>query len=122
MDGGMKLALVTLIAAAAASTLALSASGAPAAVEDDFVAAANRGDYARACHLYSRRYLKASQETCRSLYRWEASFYGPYDYRIVRRRMLRNGRRHVELILRHHRSFIELARERAGWRIVAGGW
>jgi hypothetical protein len=93
-----------------------------AAVANRFVAAANRGDYATVCHLYSSHYLRTSQAACRSLYRWGASVYGRFDYRIVRRRRLGSGHRRIELTRWHHRSFIELARERPGWRIVAGGW
>ncbi len=87
----------------------------------EFVTAANRGDYRTVCRLYSARYLK-SQASCRSLYRWGAGLYGPYDYRIVRWRTLENGHRRVDLTLRQHPSFIELEHEKAGWRIVAGGW
>jgi hypothetical protein len=93
-----------------------------AAVARRFVAAANRGDYATVCRLYSRHYLKTSQAACRSLYRWGASVYGRFDYRIVRRRRLGSGHRRIDLTRWHHHSFIELARERPGWRIVAGGW
>src|SRR5262249_8590152 len=39
-------------------------------VEDVFVRAANHGDYAAVCRLYSTHYLRASQASCRSLYRW----------------------------------------------------
>jgi hypothetical protein len=128
----VKLAKVGLVAAAAATALAVGARPVGAAgervarasteVEDVFVAAANRGDYVTVCRLYSRRYLKGSQESCRALYRWGESLYGPYDYRIVRRRRTAGGRRHVDLTVRRHTSFIELAHERVGWRIVAGGW
>jgi hypothetical protein len=131
MQERMKLALVSLIVAAAATAPATGATkplavddrvGTSANVEDRFVAAANRGDYAAVCHLYSPRYLKVSQQSCRSLYRWGASVYGRYDYRILHRRTLPSGRRHIDLTLWHHASFIEVAREPAGWRIVAGGW
>ena len=121
----MKLAIVVLISAVVTTPLAFGASSSPAsrsAAEDQFVTAANRGDYATVCRLYSRRYLKVSQESCRALYRRGEIIFGPYDYRIVRRRSTAGGRRHVDLTLRHHASFIELARERVGWRIVAGGW
>jgi hypothetical protein len=121
----VKLAIVVLISAAVTTPLALGASSSPAtqsAVEDQFVAAANRGDYATVCRLYSSHYLRASQKSCRALYRWGASIYGPYDYRIVRRRNVAGGHRHVDLILWRHASFIEVAHERAGWRIVAGGF
>jgi hypothetical protein len=128
----VKLATVGLIAAAAATAFAVGGramgaaeervAGASKDVEEVFVAAANRGDYVTVCRLYSRRYLKGSQESCRALYRWGESLYGPYDYRIVRRRRTAGGRRHVDLTVRRHASFIELAHERVGWRIVAGGW
>jgi hypothetical protein len=121
----VKLAIVVLISAIVATPLALAASSSPgsrSAVEDQFVAAANRGDYATVCRLYSRRYLKVSQDHCRALYRQGETIFGPYDYRIVGRRSIAGGRRHVDLRLRHHASFIELAHERVGWRIVAGGW
>jgi len=88
----------------------------------EFVTAANRGDYRTVCRLYSVRYLKTSQAVCRSLYRWGARLYGRYDYRIVGRRTLANGRRRVDLIRWQHQSFIELEHEQTGWRIVAGGW
>jgi hypothetical protein len=87
-----------------------------------FVTAANRGDYGTVCRLYSSRYLKVSQASCCSLYRWGALLYGPFDYRIIRRRTLRNGHQRIDLIRWDHSSFIELAHELAGWRIVAGGW
>jgi hypothetical protein len=90
-------------------------------VAAQFVTAANRGDYRTVCRLYSTHYVR-SQAGCRSLYRWGAGLYGPYDYEIVRWRTLQNGHRRVELTLRRHSSFIELQHERAGWRIVAGGW
>src|SRR5437764_1461686 len=67
---------------------AASAAGEASAVEEVFVAAANRGDYATACRLYSRRYLATSLAACQALYRWGAMLFGPYDYRIVRRRTL----------------------------------
>jgi hypothetical protein len=128
----VKLAAVGLVAAAAGTALAVGGRPTGAAeervaraskeVEDVFVAAANRGDYATVCRLYSRHYLKGSQESCRALYRWGESLYGPYDYRIVRRRRTALGRRHVDLTVRHHASYIELAHEQPGWRIVAGGW
>jgi hypothetical protein len=102
----------------------MHAAPAPAGATDvavQFVTAANRGDYRTVCHLYSARYLR-SQASCRSLYRWGAGLYGPYDYKIVRWRALQNGHRRVDLTLRRHSSFIELEHEKAGWRIVAGGW
>jgi hypothetical protein len=92
----------------------------PVAVARMFVAAANRGDYATVCRLYSRRH-HVSQRACRSLYRWGASFYGRFDYRIVRSRQLRTGHWRYDLIRWQHPSFIELALEDADWRIVAGG-
>lgn len=88
----------------------------------EFVAAANRGDYAAVCRLYSTRYLKVSRAACCSLYEWGASIYGPFDYRIVRRRRLDSAHWRFDLIRWRHPSFIELAHERKGWRIVAGGW
>jgi hypothetical protein len=63
-----------------------------------------------------------SQASCVSLYRWVAGLYGPFDYRIVRWRTLPSGHWRVDLIRWHEPSFIELAHEKAGWRIVAGGW
>ena len=98
------------------------ADGTANAVATKFVTAANRGDYATVCRLYSRRYLKVSQAACRSLYRWGASIYGPFDYRVIRRHKLASGHWRIDLIRWQHSSFIELARERTGWRIVAGGW
>jgi hypothetical protein len=87
-----------------------------------FVSAANRGDYRAVCGLYSARYLKVSQASCRSLYLWGARLYGRYDYAIVGRRTLANGCLRVDLTRWEHPSFIELGREQVGWRIVAGGW
>jgi hypothetical protein len=86
-----------------------------------FVTAANRGDFRTVCRLYSAHYVK-SQANCVSLYRWGAGLYGPFDYRIVRWRTLQNGHWRVDLTRWHHPSFIELEHEKAGWRIVAGGW
>ena len=106
----------------------LLADGSPASagkspdVAVQFVTAANRGDYGAVCRLYSPRYLKVSQASCCALYRWGASQYGPFDYRIIRRRTFRNGHLRIDLIRWHHPSFIELDHERTGWRIVAGGW
>jgi hypothetical protein len=91
-------------------------------VANQFVADANRGDYAAVCRLYSTRYLKVSRAACRSLYQCAASIYGPYDYRIVHRRRLESAHWRFDLIRWRHPSFIELARERKGWRILAGGW
>lgn len=91
-------------------------------VAAEFVTAANEGDYRTVCHLYSPRYLKVSQASCRSLYRWGAQLYGPYDYTIVRWRTLESGHRRVDLTRWQAPSFIELAHEKTGWRIVAGGW
>jgi hypothetical protein len=101
---------------------ARAAGGARQDVAVQFVTAANRGDYAAVCRLYSRDYLKASQASCRWLYGWGAQLYGPFDYRIVRWRTLRNGHWRVDLTRWHEPSFIELAHEKACWRIVAGGW
>lgn len=124
----------TVITAALAAVLALVVMAAGSASADsafhnrvsvvgnEFVADANRGDYAAACRLYSTRYLKVSRAVCRSLYQWEAHIYGPFDYRIVRRRRLESGHWRFDLIRWRHPSFIELASERDGWRIVAGGW
>lgn len=92
------------------------------AVATQFVTAANRGDFATVCRLYSTRYLKVSQAACRSLYRWGASIYGPFDYRIIRWKRLARGHWRFDLIRWRHPSFIELARERTVWRVVAGGW
>jgi hypothetical protein len=114
---------------ALALLLAVGAAPAPAAVAKkkqdvavQFVTAANGGDYDTVCRLYSARYLKASQATCRWLYGWGAQLYGPYDYRILRQRTLSDGHRRIDLVRWHEPSFIELALERNGWRIVAGGW
>ena len=63
-----------------------------------------------------------SKAQCRSLYKWEASFYDNFDYRVVAARRLANGRWHIALTRWHGPSFIDLRRERVGWRIVAGGW
>jgi hypothetical protein len=128
-------AVAALAATAALALVALAAAGRATTKQDvaiqsttaynvarQFVAAANRGDYGNVCRLYSTRYLKVSQEDCRSLYRWGAMIYGPYDYRIAARRRLWSGHWRIALIRWHHPSFIELARESAGWRIVAGGW
>jgi hypothetical protein len=102
------------------ATLPMGRVKADAALQ--FVTAANRGDYRTVCRLYSARYLKVSQASCCALYRWGAELYRRYDYRIVGRRTLANGRRRVDLVRWRHSSFIELVREQAGWRIVAGGW
>ena len=121
---GFVFAVLVIPATAGARTDGAADGGAvasSAAVANRFVAAANRGDYATVCRLYSSHYLKTSQAACRSLYRWGASVYGPFDYRIVRRRRLGRHRR-IDLTRWHHPSFIELAHERPGWRIVAGGW
>ena len=98
-----------------------AATGARQDVAVRFVTAANRGDYRTVCRLYSPRYVK-SQANCVSLYRWGAGLYGPFDYKIVRWRTLQNGHWRVDLTRWHHPSFIELEHEKAGWRIVAGGW
>jgi hypothetical protein len=95
--------------------------GARQHVAIQFVTAANRGDYGTVCRLYSARYLK-SQASCRSLYRWGAGLYGPYDYRIVRWRTLQSGHWRVDLTRWQQPSFIELEHQKTGWRIVAGGW
>ena len=115
------------VVASAIAVLAVLAAGPPATgaqryVEDVFVRAANQGDYATVCRLYSRRYLKISQGACRRLYRSGESIFGPYDYRVVRRRVLPSGHRRVDLRLHRHALFVEFAREPAGWRIVAGGF
>ena len=122
----MKLAVLGLLVAALA-TPAGAGAGTDGAADgragaNRYVAAANRGDYATVCHLYSSHYLKTSQAACRELYRFGASVYGPYDYRIVHRRRLGSGHWRIDLTRWHHPSFIELAHERPGWRIVAGGW
>ena len=118
---GLVAALAIPAAAGAGARGGTDGGAGSAAVANRFVAAANRGDYATVCRLYSSHYLKTSQAACRSLYRWGASVYGPFDYRIVRRRRLGRHRR-IDLTRWHHPSFIELAHERPGWRIVAGGW
>ena len=120
-----KLTALGLLVAAVGAQLA---AGAPrsgtgrAFVEDTFVRAANRGDYTTVCRLYSRRYLKISLGQCRSLYQSDEAIFGPYDYRVVRRRTLKTGHRRADLVLRRHPSFVEFARERGVWRIVAGGF
>ena len=98
-----------------------AATGARQEIAVQFVTAANRGDFRTVCRLYSARYVK-SQATCVSLYRWGVGLYGPFDYRIVRWRTLQNGHWRVDLTRWQHPSFIELEREKTGWRIVAGGW
>ena len=99
-----------------------TAMGAQRYVEDVYVHEANRGNYAAVCRLYSHHYLKISQVACRRLYRSAETLYGPYDYRIVRRRLLPSGHRRIDLRLHRHGSFVEFAREPVGWRIVAGGF
>ena len=115
----MRLVLLGLLVAVVAVP---AASGSRANVEDVFVKAANRGDYSTVCHLYSHHYLKISQAACRSLYRSGEAIFGPYDYKIVDRRTLASGHRRIDLTLHHRASFIELAHETAGWRIVGGGF
>jgi hypothetical protein len=137
----MKARLAMVVALAAAVTLASVAAGGHAATKQrvaikmtiftaaagatdvavQFVIAANRGDYRSVCRLYSTRYVR-SQANCQSLYRWGAALYGPFDYRIARWRTLEDGHRRVDLTRWQHPSFIELAHEKTGWRIVAGGW
>jgi hypothetical protein len=138
----MKAPLAMVVALAAAVTLTFVAAGGPAATKQrvapkmkiftpaaagatdvavQFVTAANRGDFRTVCRLYSARYVR-SQATCVSLYRWGAGLYGPFDYTIVRWRTSQNGHRRVDLTRWHEPSFIELEREKTGWRIVAGGW
>ena len=127
-----KRALVSAIASALAAVLSMLApadtgatlptGGVKADAAVQFVTAANRGDYRTVCRLYSVGYLKVSQASCCALYRWGAQLYGRYDYRIVGRRTLANGRRRVDLVRWQHSSFIELVREQGSWRIVAGGW
>ena len=138
----MKARLAVVVALAAAVTLASVAAGGHAATKQrlsirvtiftraaagatdvavQFVSAANRGDFRTVCRLYSAHYVR-SQATCVSLYRWGAGLYGPFDYTIVRWRTLQNGHRRVDLTRWQHSSFIELEREKTGWRIVAGGW
>lgn len=127
MKGMRRIAL----AFGAAALLALSSSLSPGlargsetgpAIAKRFVLAANRGDFRSVCRLYSRTYLKVSQAECQTLYRWEVDLYGRFDYRIVARRRLGNGHWYVALTRFRGSSFVELARETAGWRIVAGGW
>ena len=126
LRAGLAVAACTLAILAPAAFGGVSAGpGAVAGrvfVEDVFVREVNHGDYADACRLYSKHYLKASQASCRSLYRWGEQLYGPYDYRVVRRRFTARGHRHIDLVIRHHHSFVEFAREPVGWRIVAGGF
>src|SRR4051794_22795616 len=120
----MRLARVIAAAAAVVGVLAAgqSAAGAHRFVEDVFVREANHGQYAAVCRLYSPDYLKISQKDCRRLYESAETLYGPYDYRIIRRRVTPGGHRRIELRVHRHASFVEFARERAGWRIVAGGF
>ena len=115
------------VVASAIAIVGVLATGLPAAgahryIEDVFVRKANHGDYAAVCRLYSHRYLKISQAECRGLYKSAETLYGPYDYRVVRRRVLASGHRRIDLRLHRHASFVEFAREPAGWRIVAGGF
>jgi hypothetical protein len=117
-----KLTTSALLVAAVAAPVAAATHSGRTYVEDRFVRAANRGDYTTVCKLYSRRYLKVSQSACRALYRNEETLFGPFTYRVVRRRLLANGHRRADLVLRRHASFVEFAREPAGWRIVAGGF
>ena len=118
-----RLAAGTFLAAAVLSAIGASpAAPGRAYVEDVFVREANHGNYAAVCRLYSKHYLKASQASCRSLYRWGEQLYGPYDYRVVHRRLTGRGHRRIDMLLHHHHSFVEFAREPAGWRIVAGGF
>ena len=115
-----RLALMSLLCALVIPIPSIAGKRQDVAVQ--FVTAANRADYATVCRLYSPTYLKASQATCRWLYGWGAQLYGPYDYKIVHRRTLPNGHERIDLTRWHEPSFIELAYERDGWRIVAGGW
>ena len=113
---------VAMVVFALAVASGAAEPGGAKVVANRFVSAANHGDYATVCRLYSRRYLKITRAECAELYAWAENFYGPFDYRIVGQRRLSSGRWHVELIRWRHPSFIELARERLGWKIVAGGW
>jgi len=115
-------ALACGIAAFGALAAAPAATSAEQFVEDVFVREANHGHYAAVCRMYSHHYLKISQAACRGLYQSGETLYGPYDYRIVRRRVLPSGHRRIDLRLHRHASFVEFAREPAGWRIVAGGF
>jgi hypothetical protein len=94
----------------------------PWVIANEFVQAANRGDFRTVCSLYSRTYLKVSNAQCRRLYQWGVMVYGTFDYRVVDERRLGNGRWHIALTRWHGPSFIDLRRERLGWRIVGGGW
>ena len=95
-----------------ASAMAPAAAGATD-VALQFVTAANRGDYRTVCRLYSARYVK-SQASCRSLYRWGAGLYGPFDYSIVRWSALKNGHRRVDLTRWHGPSFMSSTVSRRG--------
>jgi hypothetical protein len=119
--GVVILVLVTATATGASRSEA-SAPASAQVVANEFVRAANRGDFRTVCSLYSRTYLKVSNAQCRRLYEWGVMLYGTFDYRIVAERRLASGRWHIALTRWHDRSFIVLRRERPGWRIVGGGW
>ena len=119
--GPWSLCCALLVLSLGLAHAAPAATGARQELAVHFVTAANQGDFRTVCRLYSARYVK-SQANCVSLYRWGAGLYGPFDYRIVRWRTLHNGRWRVDLTRWQHPSFIELEQEKAGWRIVAGGW
>jgi hypothetical protein len=86
-----------------------------------FVKAVNRGDWAKACGMYSSRYLKVPQANCRSLWYWGWKLYGPYRYVVVRAER-RGDRYGVALICRGRPDFVVFAREGRVWRVVAGAW
>ena len=121
MPRTLLLLVVSLVVAALGLPLAVGAATSEG-VAHRFVRAANHGDYETVCQLYSRRYLKVSQRECRALYRWGESIYGHFDYRIVHSQKLHSGHWRVDLTRWEHASFIELAHEPSGWKIVAGGW
>jgi hypothetical protein len=119
---GVGLAVLITVTAIAASRSEASIPASAQHVANEFVLAANRGDFRTVCSLYSRTYLKVSNAQCRALYQWGVMLYGTFDYRIVAEQRLANGRWDIALTRWHDPSFIDLRRERPGWRIVAGGW
>jgi hypothetical protein len=118
----MRIAVIALLGVVGVLAVATAAAGSRRSVEDVYVREANRGHYSAVCRMYSHRYLKISQAACRGLYQEAENLFGPYDYRIVRRRVLPSGHRRIDLRVHHHASFVEFAREPVGWRIVAGGF
>ena len=114
-------AAMALIAFGTLRVFAASVGASPRHAITSFIAAVNRGDFRTACAAYSPHYLKASQEECRSLYRWGWKLYGPYRYVVVARHRI-GGRYHVELTRRGRADYVDFAREGGDWKVVAGGW